>query len=273
MFNLLRTEWLKIKNYRAFLVLGSFFILGIFTSNYIVYSIFKNIVNEVKTAALVSFNPYDFSSTWQTTSYTTGYLLILPALLIITLVTNEFTFRTNRQNILDGWSREDFIGVKLVIALIIAAISTILVVVSALIFGFASGTDFGTNGISHVAFFFFKALSYNLLAVLISVWIRKTGFAIGLYFIYLGAENIISQLLDVWSINLRKNSAVDLGSMGDYLPMNAADGLLTFPDNTIKSMAKGTLPTDYTWIVVSLAAIYICLFIWLSIRRMVKSDL
>ncbi|HSN61414.1 MAG TPA: hypothetical protein VLR49_10795, partial [Ferruginibacter sp.] len=94
-----------------------------------------------------------------------------------------------------------------------------------------------------------------------------------LYFIYLGAENIISQLLDVWSMKLRADHGIDLGSMGDYLPMNASDGLLTFPDNPLKSMAKSVLPTDYYWVVIGFAVIYLLLFIWFSRRKFIKSDL
>ena len=274
MFKLLRIEWLKIKNYRAFIVIISFFALGVFTSNYIVYAIFKNIAEESKaTKLLPKFNPYDFNYTWQTTSYTTGFLLILPALLLIILVTNEFTYRTNRQNILDGWKREQFIDVKLLMAAIMALLSTILVVITALTFGLITGTNFSLNGCSHVGYFFLKALSYNLLAVLISVWIKRTGFAIGLYFIYLGAENIVSQLLDIWSIRLRRSDVADLGSMGDYLPMNASDGLLTFPDNPLKSFTRGILPTDYTWLVITMALLYVFLFTWLSRRRIIKTDL
>lgn len=274
MLKLLKIEWLKIRNYRTFIVIACFFALGVFTSNYIVFSTFKNIVNKANTAGLVSkFNPYDFYYTWQTTSYTTGFLLMLPALLLIILVTNEFTYRTNRQNILDGLNRNEFVNVKLALAVIAAIVSTILVFITAISFGFLSGTSFSMNGFSHVGFFFLKALSYNLLAILISVWIRRTGFAIGIYFIYLGAENIISQLLDVWSIKLRSDGVADLGSMGDYLPMNSSDGLLTFPDNPLKSLAKSNLPTDYTSVVVVMAIIYLLLFFWFSRQRIIKTDL
>ncbi|MEI2747871.1 MAG: ABC transporter permease [Ferruginibacter sp.] len=274
MTNLLKIEWLKIKNYRAFLIISLFFALGVFTSNYIVYSVFSNMVNEAQTATLIGrFNPYDFYYTWQTTSYTTGFLLMLPALLLIILVTNEFTFRTNRQNIIDGWSRDEFVNVKMSLAVIFALVSTVLVILSALLFGLMSGSDFSVNGISHVGFFFLKALSYNLLAVLISVWVRRTGFAVGIYFIYLGAENIISQLLDVWSLKLRSSNGIDLGSMGDYLPMNASDGLLTFPDNPLKAIAKTTLPTDYTYVVVAFAVAYVVLFYWLGRKKIVEKDL
>jgi ABC-type transport system involved in multi-copper enzyme maturation permease subunit len=222
---------------------------------------------------LGKFSPYDFDKTWQTTSYAAGWLLLLPALLLIILVTNEFTFRTHRQNIIDGWSRKQFIEVKIVMGLIAAVLSTLLVFITALAFGFFSGSEFSTNGISHVGYFFIKALSYNMVAILFSVLIRRTGFAIGVFFIYMGLENFISQLLDVWSLRLRTNNGIDLGSMGDYLPMNAADGLLTFPDNPLKGMAKNVMPTDYYWVVLTLTLAYLVLYYWWSINRMVKTDL
>lgn len=276
MTRLLHIEWIKLKNYRAFIIISIFFIVGVFATNYIVYSVFKNIISQASGGSggiLPSWSPYDFDRVWQSVSYATGFILILPALLLIIITTNEFTYKTNRQNIIDGLSRNEFINVKLMLALIVAFASTFLVVLTGLGFGFASGTSFGLENFSHVGFFFVKALTYNLIATFISVWIRRTGFAIGLYFIYLGAENIISQILDVLSIKMRNDMGNDLGSMGDYLPMNASDGLLTFPDNPIKHLAKSTLPTDYTWLVMCLAAFYIILFFHLSRRRILATDL
>lgn len=272
MMQLLRTEWLKIKNYTAFLLLSIGFGVGVIATNYIVYSVNKNIVKQINTGGLVSFSPYNFDMTWQTTSYVTGWLLLLPALLILIVITNEFGYRTNRQNIIDGWSREQFINVKLVIALIATIASTVLVILTALSFGLFSGSSFSMKGFSHVGFFFLKSLTYNLIAVFIAVWIRRTGFAIGLYFIYLGAENILSQLLTVWSIKL-KQQGTDTGNMGDYLPMNAADGLLTFPDNAFKAMTTSVLPTDYTWLVVAFTIVYLALFFWLSRKLFLTKDL
>ena len=274
MQKLLQIEWLKLKNHRPFIIIASFFTLGVFTINYVVY-ILNNTINKVQGAALIkSSNPYDFYYTWQTTSYWTGWLLLLPSLLIIILVINEFTYRTNRQNIIDGWSRSQFIEVKMMLALIVAVCSTLLVVLSATLFGLLSGSSFSTHGISHVFFFFLKALSYNVIAVFISVWIRLTGFAIGSFFIYIGAENFISILLNNnLSLKLRNDYNIDLGSLGDYLPMNASDGLLTFPDNPLKTIAKSALPTDYTWLVACFAVAYLVLFFWLSKRNYLKKDL
>ncbi|MFC4263450.1 ABC transporter permease [Ferruginibacter yonginensis] len=273
MKKLLSIEWLKLKHYGAFKVLAIFFVVGVILTNYLVYIFNKNVIGKSEGAQMLSFSPYSFNNTWQTTSYATGFLIILPAMLLIIIITNEYTFKTNRQNIIDGWSRHEFISVKLVLALLFAVVSTILVILTALGFGFASGTSFGLNGVSHVGFFFLKALTYCLFAVLISVIIKKTGFAIGLYMIYVVLENFVSQMLDIGSIKLKKDTGADLGSVGDYLPLNASDGLLTFPENPLKTMAKSVLPTDYTWLVVAFAIFYIVLFVVWSRKKYTNADL
>lgn len=274
MKSLLRIEWLKIKNYGAFKIIFILFAIGIFLANYIVNSVNTNIIEKSgQVGTLIGFTPYSFYNTWQTTSYTSGYLLILPAMLMIILTTNEYTYKTSRQNVIDGWSRSEFINVKLVLALILALISTVLVLISASLFGLLSGTDFSLNHFSHVGFFFLKALSYNVIAVFVSILLKRTGFAIGLYFIYLGAENIASQLLDILSMKMKATGSGDLGSIGDYLPMNAADGLLTFPANNLKAMTRGVLPTEYFWVVLAFALGYLVLFIWLTNRKFLKADL
>lgn len=275
MLQLLKIEWLKIKNYKAFIIIASCFGLGVIAANYIVFLINKNINENLSMAQLLtnSYKPYGFDNTWQTTSYVTGWMLMLPALLVIMLTTNEFTYRTHRQNIIDGWSRQQFTNVKLMVAVVMALATTAVVFLTALIFGAFSGTPFSVNGISHIGFFFVKALSYNMIAVLFSVLLRRTGFAIGLFFIYLGVENIISQLLDQWSMKIKMDSGKDLGSMGDYLPMNASDGLLTFPDIAAKKMAQAIMPTNYVWVTAVIALCYLGLFFWWSKRRMQYSDL
>jgi len=273
MTELLKIEWLKLKNYIAFKIMALFFIIGVIAINYIVYIVNKNIVNNVPGAGLLSFSPYNFENTWQSTSYATGFILLLPSLLLMMLFTNEYTFKTHRQNIIDGLSRQQFISVKIMMALIFAVFSTVLVFITALAFGFGSGTSFSFNGIVYVGYFFLKALSYNLIAILISVLVKRTGFAIGVFFIYLGSENIISQLLNVLSIKMKADNGSDWGNIGDYLPMNAADGLLAFPPNPFKTMSKHIMPSDYTWLVLALAIFYLALFYFWATKKFVNSDL
>ena len=273
MRQLLKVEWLKIKDYNAFKILGIFFIVGIFLSNYITLKIVHSATDSQAGMIIGAYSPYNFEYVWHTASWVTGLLLILPAMLIVILVTNEFTYKTNRQNIIDGWSRTQFIDVKITLAAVFAIVTVLITIITALVFGFASGTDFSLNKIEYLLYLLLKAFTYNMIAILFSVLIRRTGFAIGVFFIYLGAENLIGQLLDLWSVKLREFDKIDLGSMGSYLPMNAADGLMLFPENPVKSMTSKAFATDYYWLTVALALAYLALFIWWSRRKIIKSDL
>lgn len=270
---LLKTEWLKLKNYLPFKLIALFFCAGIFIANYITYSFNKNIVDNVSMGSMLGTgNMYSFYNTWHTTSYTSGWLLLLPAMLMVILITNEFTYRTSRQNIIDGWSRQQAFKVKIALALIFALVSTVIVMITAAIFGLVTGNEFSLNEFYFLGFFFLKAISYNIIAIFISFWIRRTGFAIGVFFIYMGAENFLAQILDFWSLDLKKSSDLDLGSLGDYLPMNSSDALLTVPSNALKDLSNAIMPGYYPLIVGTLAIGYLTLFTWLSYRNAVNRD-
>lgn len=275
MIKLLKIEWMKIKNYNAFIVISSFFALGVFAANYLAYSFKKNVIDPADPTGLISSgSPFGFPNVWQTVSYYSGLMLLLPGLLLLILVTNEFTYRTHRQNIIDGISRNQFTQVKLLMGFITALACTVLVFIASLLFGFFVNSDsFSFSGIENIGYFFLKALTYNFIAILIGVLIRRTGFAIAVYFIYTVLENGISLLLYVWAINIKKNHNIDLGNMGNYLPMNAADGLLYSPFSSFTNLANKILPADYSWLVFSLAMVYLALFYFWSQRRMLQSDL
>lgn len=276
MIELLKIEWLKLKNYSAFIVLSLFYVLGVLGSNYAVFYLKKNFIDQTAPGKMIAgASPYDFANTWQTTSYVSGFVLMLPALLMILIVTNEFSFRTHRQNIIDGWSRMNFIDVKIVMALIGAVVATAVVFLTALIFGFASGSSFDISNVDNVGFFFLKALSFNMLALLFGVLVRKTGFAIGLFFIYLGVENILWGILQGLSMKFKLENGFDIGYMGNYLPLNSSDSLIHFPKNAATDMARNTsvMPHEYMYVSLALALGYLLLFYWWSKNRVLKTDL
>lgn len=276
MTSLLKIEWLKIKNYSAFIVLSLFFVIGVPLANYVTLQFKKNVIDPNDPMGIVSGTSlFDFDHTWQTTSYVGGCLLLLPALLLILLVTNEFAYRTHRQNIIDGISRSDFFHVKVALAVLLALACTVVVFLTAIGFGLASGGSFAFTQGEALFYFFFKALSYNMVALLLSVLIRKTGFAIGLFFVYMWFENFLSAILEALSYYLKVNKNFDIGNMGDYLPMNASDGLLHFPKTTVGDMAKNMkgIPHNYTYVVLACAVFYLVLFYVWSRSRVVKTDL
>src|ERR1039458_9860016 len=126
MKNLINTEWLKIKNYRAFWLLLGITALSYPGINYMFYAIYQKI-SEGKgqaNAAAKFFigNPFSFPEAWHTVAYFSSYFVFIPAVLVIMFITNEYTFKTHRQNIIDGWSRNQFMMSKFIDVTIITLI-------------------------------------------------------------------------------------------------------------------------------------------------------
>ncbi len=274
MINLLKIEWLKIKNYTGFILLASFFAVGVVACNFIVYLFIKNVLDKVQVTKLfLSGSPFDFDTVWTTVSYYSSYFLMLPALLIVILISNEFNYKTHRQNIIDGMSRFEFLKVKIAMALIFAIACTVVVILTALIFGLASGTAFSVNGFENVGYFLLKAFTYNMVAIVISLLTKRSGVAIAIFFIYTIFENGISLFLFFWAVDLKKEKNFDWGNLGNYLPMNASDGLLTAPFEQFSGMAKSILPSNFNTVVLAVALAYLVLFYFWSRRKMLRSDL
>lgn len=274
MNKLLKIEWLKIKSYVAFKVIAIAFIVGIGAVNFLFYYLKKNVVDGADPTGLISStSPFAFPKIWASASFYSGCLLMLPALMILILITNEYAFRTSRQNIIDGMSRKQFIESKLLLGICFALFSTVILIITALIFGFSLGGPFSLTGIENVAFFFLKALTYNFVAILFGVLIKRTGFAIAAFFIYTFLENGISLALMGLAFYIKKTNGTDLGNMGNYLPMNASDGLLDSPLSSFKGLAPDLIPSDYFSIVFTLTIVYLFLFFIWPRWKFIKSDL
>src|SRR6202046_5207893 len=127
MLHLLRVEWLKVKNYRTFWILLAMTIVSIPGLNYAIYDLSNNSFPKGKGVQSIVGSPFGFPDVWQTVSWNSSMLFIIPAILVITLTTNEFTYKTHRQNIIDGWSRGRFIGIKLTGVFLLSVLTTIVV--------------------------------------------------------------------------------------------------------------------------------------------------
>ena len=139
----LQIEWMKIKNYRVFQVFTVLYLLGIVVVVYVVYKFYMEMMKELMSAATRQnqeasdlFGHFSPDRIWETVCFWTGLLLYLPGMIIIMLFINEVNFKTHRQNIIDGWSRNQFMSAKMVDVFLVSLVVTIIYSVVALIIGF-----------------------------------------------------------------------------------------------------------------------------------------
>jgi ABC-2 type transport system permease protein len=203
MLQIAKTEWLKMKKYPAFWWVMGITALTYPGINYMFINIYQDVTERQNTAGKVAKaflgNPFSFPETWRTVAYFSSLFVFIPAIVIIMLITNEFTFKTNRQNIIDGWSRKNFMTGKLIDVLILSALVTLLYYLVALIIGLTYTTDANADKwkmIYYIGLFALQTFSQLSLAFLVGLLVRKSFIALAIFaFYFIIFEPILSKVI------------------------------------------------------------------------------
>ena len=261
MLHLLKIEWMKVKNYRTFWVLLALYLISIYGITYIAYRIQTATPKKNDMANALFGNPFEFPDVWQTVTYLCSFLLFIPGLLMIISFTNEYSFKTHRQNIIDGWSRKQFIAVKMMLTIILALISTIAVFITAAAFGLYESGEFSFDKVEYVSYFFVQALSYSAVALLFSLLFKRAAIAVGVFFLYVTVlENMLAGLLNHY-----------VNKSGRFLPLEATDNLIPFP--FVKAVSGQFLTRTDPMLLLGIAAAYLAVYCFICLRKFQTDDL
>src|SRR6476620_4018542 len=139
MLHLLKIDLKKLTSYRTFWVVCGlyFFTLAFVTASgmeFLKWLAGKGI--EFGMTINVSRIPlYHFPDVWQNLVYISGFFKIVLAIMVVISITNEFTYRTIRQNIIDGMSRWEFLQSKILTNVLLSLMSVVMVFIIAFVTG------------------------------------------------------------------------------------------------------------------------------------------
>jgi ABC-2 type transport system permease protein len=266
MFKLFQIEWLKIKTYRTFWVLFLAFLIFFplafyFSASKYMESLGNSGRMEEQVLKAMIASPFVFPKVWLSASWMGGLFFIMLGMLFILLVTNEVQYRTHRQNIIDGWSRMDFLKAKFSVLIFLVLVSTTLVFLCGLLVGmvFSPSKTELFSGIYFVGYFALMATVYLMLAYLVAILIKRTGLAIIIYFaIVCILDNVL------WLIFTLKNSQV-----GYFILLEPVDSLVPNPFKPAV-MERRTM-ADYSLIIA--AVVYIVAYFSIIVNYFRKTDL
>ncbi|MBA2250759.1 MAG: ABC transporter permease [Chitinophagaceae bacterium] len=262
MLNLLQIEWMKVKGYKAFWIFTILYFFAIVGINYTGFYINELTVQSMPASTFLLGTPYGFPKVWQTVGWMSSWLLYFPGILFIMLLTNEFNFKTHRQNIIDGWSRTQFISVKFVFAILFSVVATLFNFLVALLFGFlTTGSVFHFEGMENIGYIFIQTLAYISFAMFLAVIFRRSGVAIAVFFLF----GLIFEYLITVLINYKLN----LSPVGYFLPLQVTDVMLPIPFGN-KVIYKDS-PAVYILVIASL--IYIGAYYFFSLKKFKTEDL
>jgi len=231
MLSLLKIEWLKIKKYPAFWWMLGIVALTIPGINMFFHFIFKEMTSggNVKAKAatqLLIGNPYSFPEVWHSVAFFSSLFVVIPAVLVIMIVSNEFTYKTNRQNIIDGWSRSEFVWSKLIDVLIISVIVTLSFAIIALTFGITNSSEIAvtrwSEQIKYIPLFLLQTFSQLSIAFLLGFVIKRSFISLGAFlFYFLILENIFIGLISKFVPSIKEAT--------NFFPLEISDKLIPPP--------------------------------------------
>lgn len=232
MIRLLKIEWLKLRHYKAFWILSGMYALGVIlvcSGGMFLMEFLKN-----KGADFEGLDPtmlplYDFPDIWQNITYIASYFKVILAFIIIISISNEATYRTLRQNIIDGLSNRDFLLSKFLLILTLSLFTAILLFATGLITGAVYSHVWGLKYILQSTEFLFayalEVLTYLTFSLMIVLLIRKTGMVIvGLFMYTLMFEPALAVFLGNFP-----HTPEFLRAIVPFLPIKALNNLIHIP--------------------------------------------
>lgn len=254
---------MKLRTYRTFWVMSL-----MFTVLLTVFYVFVGLgyINAGAGGISIFGQAQSFSKVWDDLCFFASYFVIALAILMAIITTNEYQYRTNRQNIIDGWSRMQFYHSKWIILLAISAGTTVFVFLLGILCGLLSGipiSSFAENS-KKLLWMFLLTVNYLGFAMTLSLFFKRSGLTIGILMFY---SMVIESI--VHSIFLFKFQYL----AGDFfLPLQTSDELLPFGPSKLLQMG---LQADYypeAWTYAMVTAIWIGLYYVIGRIKLAKSD-
>jgi len=191
MIRLLKIEWTKLSTYRPFWVLTICYLLLspllMFSVHHIKFPGFPNVAEMF----------YAFPMGWNVAAWTASWFQILLGIMFVIFISNEFNFKTTRQHVIDGLTRNEYFLSKLLLIGMMAVFATFYMVLNAIIgsYLFANGLDNIAEGTEYIPIFLFQTIGYLSVALLFSFLLRKSGYAILIYICVIVGEFIIRNII------------------------------------------------------------------------------
>ena len=193
MKRLLKIEILKNLAYRPFKI---FSIIYLFSIIVIALIGFAELFLGDTEFNLKDLGIYNFPNIWHFTAYIVSLLKLFLAAIVVFSISQEFSNRMFKQNIIDGLSKWEFLKSKLLTIGVFSALSTLLVALISLILGLKNSEPYTSYEFLSESFFlglyFVKIYLFLVLFLFLTILFRNSIFPFLTFFIFWVLEGIFS---------------------------------------------------------------------------------
>jgi ABC-type transport system involved in multi-copper enzyme maturation permease subunit len=225
---------------------------------------------------------FNFPYIWHFNTYIAAILKFFLAIVIVSMMANEYSYGTLKQNLIDGLSKREFVLSKFFTVVLFAAASTFFVFIMSLILGFSfsSYTELSIvfSDLEYLLAYFIKLVAFFTFCLFLGILVKRSAFAIGFLFVWNVIETIIKGVL-TFKVFPEGTTAA---SITQFLPLEAMSNLIVEPFtrlSVIKNLETAIggegfgkdYDVHFTGILIVL--VWTFLFVFLSFKILEKRDL
>lgn len=224
---------------------------------------------------------FNFPFIWHFNSYIAATLKLFLAIVIVSMMSNEYSNRTLKQNLIDGLSKKEFVMSKFLAVILFAVISTLFLFIVTMILGL-SFSDYNEISIifsdmEYLFAYFIKLMGFFAFCMFLGILVKRSAFALGFLFIWWIVESIAYAVLK-WEL-FRNTEIAD--NVMQFFPLSSMSNLVVEPISrlnfiqTAASQIGSELDKDYGvhWYQLLIVLAWTTLFVYLSFALLRKRDL
>ncbi|AWX43421.1 hypothetical protein HME9304_00409 [Flagellimonas maritima] len=277
MVRLLQIEFIKLWNNRASKILiSSYFVL--LTSIALIAAI-KFDIGPIK-FHLAEIGIFNFPYIWHFNTFVTAFFKLFLAIVIVSMMANEYSNKTIKQNLIDGLSKKEFILSKFLTVISFALVSTVFVFVVSLILG-SIYSDYDElsivfSDLEFLVAFFVKLVGFFSFCLFLGILVKRSAFSLGFLVIWQILEGITTGLIR-WKLFDKETTEMVMG----FFPLQSMYNLIKEPITrleavqTVADQVGEKINLDYQvhWYEILIVLGWTAIFIYLSYALLKKRDL
>jgi ABC-2 type transport system permease protein len=176
---------------------------------------------------------FNFPFIWHFNTYAADYFKIFLAVVIVSMMANEYSYGTLKQNLIDGMSKKEFVLSKFITVVLFALVSTVFVFIVSMILGlmYSSYTEVGIifSQIDYLLAFFIKLVAFFSFCLFLGVLIKRSAFALGSLFFWYLFENISFAILKYGILHKKNDDVTIVDKIYDFMPLESMSNLIVEP--------------------------------------------
>lgn len=220
---------------------------------------------------------FNFPIIWHITTFFASYFKLFFAIVVVSMIGNEYSNKTIKQNLIDGLSKKEFILSKFYTIVFFSLLSTILMSVASFLIGlYYSSYNEASIIIRETEFllaYFVKLVGFFSLCLFFGMLVKRSAFALAFLFIL-----YIIEWLVFWGAYEIFGNAESAWKAKGFMPLESMYNLINQPFQRIimtKYPDNMDLTYDYAvhWYEFAIVLAWTALFVFLSYRLLKKRDL